>query len=405
MRLVSTWRLWLAGLLLVGCRSQDDPGPQGGQQAANQAMPVEVERLVPGEVREANEYLGTLISRSSITVYPQVAGYVKAIPLEPGARVSQGEVLLVVDPRRESAGLRATQAQRAAAVAQREFARQTRKRSEQLLKEGLQSRQDYDQAVAQARQAEASARAIEAQVQAQQVQLGFYEVSAPFSGTVGDYPVKVGDFVMPQTPLTTLDQSNTLEVSVQIPVERARTVRQGVTPVEVLDPEGRLLVSAPVSFVAPTPNATTQLVEILAAFENTVGLRAGQLVRARVVYATRDALRVPTAAVTRISSQTFVFVAKEADGGTVAQRAPVSLGLVSGNDYEVTEGLDAGTPVVLSGIQLLRDGQPIQPKAPARRAAPGVGGSGPGQDGGSAAPRQEAGSEVRDAGGSAAPGQ
>ena len=376
MRLVRTWSTGLAVLLLVGCRSQGDSGPQGGQAATNQPMPVEVERLVPAEVRESNEYLGALISRSSITVYPQVAGYVKSIPLKPGARVEQGEVLLVVDPRRESAGLRATQAQQAAAMAQRAYAQQTRKRSEQLLKEGLQSRQDYDQAVAQALQAEASARAIEAQVQAQEVQLGFYEVSAPFAGIVGDYPVNVGDFVTQQTALTTLDQSNTLELSVQIPVERASTVRVGTTPVEVLDPEGRLVVSAPVFFVAPTPNATTQLVEIRSVFENTVGLRAGQFVRARVVYATREALRVPTAAVTRISSQSFVFVMRDSDAGTVAQRAPVSLGLVSGNDYEVTGGLDAGTPVVLSGIQMLRDGQPIQPKAPSRKPPQGVGGSG-----------------------------
>ncbi|GHG78170.1 efflux RND transporter periplasmic adaptor subunit [Comamonas sp. JC664] len=401
MRLVKTWSLGLAVLLHLGCHSQGDPGPQGGQQAGSQAMPVEVERLSPGEVREATEYLGALISRSSITVFPQVAGYVKAIPLKPGARVTQGEVLVVVDPRIESASLRATQAQRAAALAQREFAQRTRKRSEQLLKEGLQSRQDYDQAVAQAQQAEASARAVEAQVQAQQVQLGFYEVSAPFAGTVGDFPVKVGDFVTQQTPLTTLDQSNTLEVSVQVPVERAQAVKVGSTPVEVLDAEGRLVVSAPVFFVAPRPNANTQLVEIRGVFENTQGLRAGQFVRARVVYATREALRVPTAAVTRISSQTFVFVARDADGGTVAQRAPVSVGLVSGNDYEVTGGLDAGTPVVLSSIQLLRDGQPIQPKAHVRDAPPGVGGSGQGPDGGP--PSRDTGSH--DAGSGAAPGQ
>lgn len=380
MRLVRTWSMVLAVLLLAGCGSKGESGPQGGQEATNQPMSVEVERLAPAEVRESSEYLGALISRSSITVYPQVAGYVKSIPLQPGARVGQGEVLLVVDPRRESAGLRATQAQRAASLAQREFAQQTRKRSEQLLKEGLQSRQDYDQAVAQALQAEASAQAVEAQVQAQEVQLGFYEVSAPFAGTVGNYPVKVGDFVTQQSALTTLNQSNTLEVSVQIPVERARTIRVGTTPVEVLDPEGRLVVSAPVFFLASTPNATTQLVEIRSVFENTVGLRSGQLVRARVVYATREALRVPTAAVTRISSQSFVFVARDSDAGTVAQRAPVSLGLVSGNDYEVTSGLDAGTPVVLSGIQMLRDGQPIQPKAPSRKPQHGVGGSG--SDGG-----------------------
>ncbi|WP_164012106.1 efflux RND transporter periplasmic adaptor subunit [Pyxidicoccus trucidator] len=387
MRVVSTWGAALVALALAaGCKgSGAEDGPQGGQGAAGRAMPVQVQPLEPGPVRDTGEYVAALISRRSITVYPQVAGYVQQIPLRPGARVKQGDVLLVVDPRRERAGLRATQAQQAAAVAQRQFAQSTRKRSEQLLKEGLLSRQDYDQTVAQAEQAEASARAIEAQVQSQEVQLGFYKVNAPFAGVVGNYPVKVGDFVTPQTALTQLDQSRALEVSVGLPVERVRDLQVGTTPVEVLDADGEVVVSAPVFFIAPTPSAATQLVEVKAAFENTVGLRAGQLVRARVVYDTREALQVPTFAVTRISSQSFVYVVGQSDGGTVAQRAPVKVGQVSGNNYEVTGGLDAGTQVVVSGIQLLRDGQPIQPTPAktAQGAPPGVGGSGPGQPQGS----------------------
>lgn len=381
MRVVRTWGLGLAALALAGCQSSRTDGPQGGQGGAGQALPVQVRALEPGPVRETGEYLGTLISRRSITVYPQVAGYVREIPVEPGQRVERGDALLVVDPRQQRANLRATEAQRASALAQREYARRTRQRGEQLLKEGLLSRQDYEQSVALAAQAEASARALEAQIQAQEVQLGFYRVSAPFAGVVGDYPVKVGDYVTPQTALTTLDQSRLLEVSVQVPVERARDVQVGRTPVEVLDADGHTVVSAPVTFVAPTPAAETQLVEVQAAFENTAGLRAGQLVRARLVYATRESLQVPTFAVTRVSSQSFVYVVGQADGGTVALRAPVRLGELSGNAYEVTGGLDAGTRVVVSGLQLLREGQPIQPSlAPpggaGAGAPPGVGGSG-----------------------------
>jgi RND family efflux transporter MFP subunit len=386
-------------------------------------MPVQVQELRPGEVRDTGEYLGTLISRRSITVYPQVAGYVQEIGVKPGAQVQQGAVLLVVDPRRERAGLRATQAEQSSAVAQREFARRNRERSEQLLKEGLLSRQDYEQAVAQAAQAEAGARAVEAQVQSQQVQLGFYQVSAPFAGTVGDIPVKVGDYVTPQTVLTSLDQSRALEVSVEVPVERARAIQVGRTPVEVLDTEGKPVVSAPVFFVAPTPTANTQLVEVKAAFDNTVGLRAGQLVRSRVVYETREALTVPTFAVTQISSQSFVYLVGQADGGTVAQRAPVTVGGITGNTYEVTGGLDAGTQVVVSGIQLLRDGQPIQPTPakPEAQAPTGVGGSGPqpgqgqgeqplqpqgqGMPGGPPQPGASGHPQGPGAGGSRAPGQ
>ncbi|HZI16104.1 MAG TPA: efflux RND transporter periplasmic adaptor subunit [Myxococcus sp.] len=376
-----SWRPWLVALAVAGCKGgKAEGGPQGGGQGGGPPMSVQVRELRPGEVRDTGEYLGTLSSRRSITLYPQVAGYVQEIPVRPGAQVQQGAVLLVVDPRRERAGLRATQAEQASAVAQREFARRNRERSEQLLKEGLLSRQDYEQAVAQAAQAEASAQAVEAQLQSQQVQLGFYQVSAPFAGTVGDVPVKVGDYVTPQTALTSLDQSRALEVSVEVPVERASAIQPGRTQVEVLDTEGRPVVSAPAFFVAPTPSAATQLVEVKAAFDNTVGLRAGQLVRARVVYETREALTVPTFAVTQISSQSFVYLVGQADGGTVAQRAPVTVGGISGNTYEVTGGLDAGMQVVVSGIQLLRDGQPIQPTAAKPEAAPaGVGGSGPKQ--------------------------
>lgn len=374
MRLVrGVWGAW--GLVLAltagGCSGGKGPGqatpgggPQGGQQSqgGGKPTPVQVMAVKPGPVRDTREYVGTLISRSSITVVPQVAGYIQKIPVSPGQKVKAGQVLLVVDPRQEQASLRATQAQKASAVASREFARRTRERSAQLLKEGLVSRQDYEQSVAQAAQAEAQAQAAEAQIQNQQVQLGFFNVSAPFDGVVGDIPVKLGDYVTPQTALTILDQSRALELSVQVPVDQAARVKVGQTPLEILNEDGEPIVRAPAFFVASTPDPNTQLVEVQAAFDNTVGLRAGQLVRAQLVYDVREALKMPTTAVTRQGSQSFALVVGEGDAGTVVKRQPVTLGLVEGNDYEVLKGLDAGTQVIISGVQQLRDGMPIQPK-------------------------------------------
>ncbi|RKH12884.1 efflux RND transporter periplasmic adaptor subunit [Corallococcus sp. CA053C] len=373
MRLVrGGWGAW--GLVLAlaggcsgsskeGASSSPGGGPQAGQQGQGaKPVPVQVMKVEPGPVRDTREYVGTLISRHSITLFPQVAGYVQSISARPGDTVKAGQVLLVVDPRQEQANLRASQAQRTSAIASREYARRTRERSAQLLKEGLISRQDYEQAVAQAEQSVAQARAAEAQIQSQQVQLGFFNVSAPFDGVVGDIPVKLGDSVTPQTALTRVDQSEALELSVQVPVDQASRVKVGQTPLEVLDDDGKPVVRAPAFFVATTPAPATQLVEVKAAFQNTTGLRAGQLVRAQLVYDVRDALKMPTSAVTRQGSQAFALVVAEGDGGTVAKRQPVTLGLVEGNDYEVVKGLEAGTQVVVSGVQALRDGMPIQPK-------------------------------------------
>ncbi|HYH95028.1 efflux RND transporter periplasmic adaptor subunit [Hyalangium sp.] len=379
MRRVRVWAAWLAILAMAGCGNRKgSDGPQAGAQGAGGPMEVEVIALTPGEVRDTGEYLGQLISRRTVTLRPQVAGYVQAIRVRPGEQVTQGQILLVVDPRQERAALRAAEAQRSSSVANLEYARRTRERAAQLYREGLMSRQEYEQAVAQASSAEANALAAQAQVQSQQVQLGFYEVSAPFAGVVGDIPVKVGDSVTPETVLTTVDQSRALEVSVQVPVERAVQMRVGRTPVELLDAEGKPIVSAPLFFVAPTLSGVTQLVEAKAAFENHAGLRAGQLVRTRVVYETRQALLLPTYAVSRLGSQSFAYTVVSGDGGMVAQRQPVTLGQLEGNAYELLEGLEAGTQVAVSGVQLLKDGQPVAPKPAAPKGAQqgaGVGGA------------------------------
>ncbi|WNG33442.1 efflux RND transporter periplasmic adaptor subunit [Archangium violaceum] len=359
--------MWWVALVLVGCQSSN--GKQGPQQGgpggpgAGQPMAVEVMELRPGPVRDTGEYLGTLISRRSITVYPQVAGYVQRIVVKPGDQVKRGQALLEVDPRREQASVQSAQAQRSSALAQREFARSTRERAEQLLREGLMSRQDYEQAVTQATAAEAAARSAEAQLQSQQVELGFYRVQAPFDGVVGDIPVKLGDYVTPQTALTSVNQGEALEVSIAVPPERAAQVEVGSTQVEVLNNEGKPVVSAPVFFVSPTPNARTQLVELKAAFDNTVGLRPGQLVHVQVVYDTRESLRLPTYAVTQQSSQFFAMVAAQGDGGApIAQRRPIKVGELQDNYYELLEGLEEGTQVIVGSLQAIRDGQPIQPK-------------------------------------------
>ena len=59
-------------------------------------------------------------------------------------------------------------------------------------------------------------------MQQQEVQLRYFTVAAPTAGVVGDVPVRVGSQVTPQTLLTTIDQNDTLEVYVSVPIERAR---------------------------------------------------------------------------------------------------------------------------------------------------------------------------------------
>lgn len=347
--------------LLVGCSAPEE-------KKAPPPREVEVVQLQPSEVRDTGEYLGTLLSRQNVTVMPRVAGYVRKIHVRPGQKVEAGQPLLDVDAREETAALQSAQAQQSSTQVNLELARRTRARTESLHQEGLASAQELERAVAAVEAAEAATRSASAQVSQRNVQLGFNGVRAPFAGTVSDVLVRLGDLVSANTPLTSVAQADVLEVSVSVPSERARAL-QLETPLEVLDAQGKVLITSPVFYVAPHADPRTQLVEVKAAFRNTVGLRPSELVRARLVYSTREALQLPALAVVRQSGQPFALVIQEKDGQTVVVRRPVTLGALGEAAYVVEEGLRPGDRVAVSSLQALRDGAPVKPKSPPQAQA------------------------------------
>lgn len=323
---------------------------------------VEVLKLAPSEVRETGEYLGSLLTRQSVSVLPQVAGYVRKIHVRPGDTVEAGAALVEIDARKEAAALDSASAQKRSAEANLSLAKQTRERSEALYKEGLISAQELEQARAHADAAEAALRSASAQVSQRAVELQFFTVRAPFAGTVGEVLVRVGDFVSASTNLTSLAQSDVLEVTVAVPAERARTIAPG-TVMEILDGSGNTLIPTEVFFVAPQANPRTQLVDVKAVFRNSKGLRPSEMVRVRVVYGTRTALQIPALAVVRQSGRGFAFVVEEKDGKTTVERRPIVLGTLGPTSYVVEEGLREGDTIAVSSIQTLRDKAQIVPKS------------------------------------------
>ncbi|TVP61828.1 MAG: efflux RND transporter periplasmic adaptor subunit [Nodularia sp. (in: Bacteria)] len=209
-----------------------------------------------------------------------------------------------------------------------------------------------------------------AQVQVAEVQQQFTNVVAPLTGILGDIPAKVGDFVSQGDELTTLNQNDTLELNLAIPFNEAERLRVGL-PVQVLDAEGQPAATGQVSFISPNISPNTQNLLAKATFPNTRNQILNRLnVQARVIWDERPGILIPTAAISRMGGQTFVFVAQEPEESKpgmpnlVAQQKPVKLGAIEGNDYQVLEGLEAGDKIVVSGILNLTNGAPIMPAPP-----------------------------------------
>jgi len=347
---------------------------------------IEVLTLQPSEVRQTGEYLGSLLSRGSVIVLPQVAGYVRAVLVKPGQKVAVGAPLFEVDAREESAALASAQAQQASAQANLLLAKQVRDRTEALHREGLATAEELDQRKASAAAAEAAAQAAQAQVTQRRVAVQFFSVRAAVAGVVGDVLVRVGDFVTASTRATTISQSGALEISIAVPAPRARSVAVG-TPVELLREDGSVQVVTSVFFVSPDVDPATQLVEIKASVPASEGLRSSEVVRARVVYAVSQALQVPARAVLRQSGQSFVYVVTQKGGRDVVERRPIELGELGADAFVLTKGLAAGDRIAVSSIQALRDGAPVKIKGPSAATAAGAAGGA----GGGAPPTAAAG--------------
>ncbi len=401
--------LTVVGLALLGSACQAPPqDPMGQGNGGQQPTPVEMVTVETGFVRDSSVVVASLDSRQSATINPQVSGQISQVFVRLGDSVETGTPLFQVDPAQQQAAvatrmaavqvaqanidnaranLRAAQADLLRAEADVEFARGRQERYSQLLAEGAVSREFVEGTERDLRQAEAVQAAQQEQIQAleasitraerdreqaaalvneQQVQLGFFEIVAPLSGTVGEVLVNPGDFVTPQTALTTITQSQTLELAISIPLDRAAELRLGL-PVDLLGPDDQPLSRSQISFIAPNVDPATQSVVARAVFDNTQGqLRASQFVRVRLTWDQTESPLIPVNAVARVAGQTFVYVAEPGEGGSpdgppalIAHQRLVQLGQLQDNQYQVISGVDPGEQIVATGLQKIFDQAPI----------------------------------------------
>ena len=356
------WQVWLGVLvgavLLVhsGCSNTE-----AKQAPAPQALPVQVQTVALAPVAKTDEYVATVKSRRSATIQPQVDGSLTRILVKSGDHVRTGQVLMTIDPLKQEATVnqqRSTEAQKKATYIynQTEVERQRK-----LYEAGVTSKQSYDLAVQAYENSKADWEASQAASLTQQRELAYYNLVAPFDGIVGDIPVHLGDYVSPQTVLTTVDENADLEAYIYIPTELSGNIRMGL-PVQIVTSRGELIENTKIDFISQQVDNALQGVLVKAPIHAPLDrFRTSQLVKARVVWSTAPAPKVPVLAVARIGGQSFVYVATPDEHGTVAKQKAVVLGDTVGNDYVVTSGLNPGDKVIVSGIQFLIDGAPVHP--------------------------------------------
>jgi len=336
---------------------------------------VFVIKVVEQDVPIYSEWVGTTDGFVNAQVRPRVQGYLLKQVYKDGADVTAGQLLFQIDDREYKAALDqalGTLAQWQAALKknQLDVARYT-----PLAAKGAVSTEEVDDAVQAARGSQAQVEAAQAAVETAKLNLGWTKVFAPIDGIAGIAPVQVGDLVTPSTLLTTVSQLDPIKVTFPISEqeylrfadrikEHQRTGRAKDEPdVELVLADGSAYRYPGRFYVANRQvDIQTGTIQIQALFPNRDDiLRPGQYAKVRAATRLRSAaLLVPQRAVQETQGQYQVAVV--GPDNKVAFRT-VKPSEQVGSLWIIDEGLKSGDSVVTEGLQKIKDGVVVNPKA------------------------------------------
>lgn len=277
------------------------------------------------------------------TLRPAAAGEVRAVNFKAGDRVAAGQVLLRLDEQ-------PLQLARELAASERDAAARTASRLQRLRGTGAVEDSTIDAAQEALRDAEITLR------QAEQA-LTDRVLRAPFAGTVGLAAVQLGDRVTPDTVVATLDDRRSLRVHFEVPEAYLAELTPGLSiAVQSVAFPGRSFAGQVVE-VDSRVDATRRTVRVRAEVPNPDDrLRPGMSFDVRLPLAGPAYVSVPELALQWGREGSFVWtVANDA-----AQQVPVRLVRRTNGRVLVESALAAGQPVVVEGVQRLREGRSVR---------------------------------------------
>ena len=336
-------------------------GKRFAQQASTDPVPVRATVARLSDVPVYLDGVGTARALNTVLVKPQVEGKLIAVSFTEGQEVPRGFILAKIDPTTYQAQYDQVVATKAQHEAQAANARLDLERYMRLAATNAINKQQVDTQRALVAQLEAQVRADQATIDNARAILSYTDIVAPIAGRTGIRQVDEGNIVRPSdtTGLVTITQIRPIAVMFNLPQqslpELNRGMAEGQLPVDAMGPDGRTPAdSGKVTVIDNQVDPTTGTVRLKGEFPNqNLQLWPGQFVNVRLLIDTlRQVVVVPTSAVQRGPTGTFVFVIGE--DSTVAMRR-VTVSRQDDVRAVIADGLKAGEQLVTSGFARLAD--------------------------------------------------
>ena len=376
------------------------------------AVTVKTDIVKSSSVKNVLTFNGDIEAMHTVNLQAKVAGRLQALaledgtPVEEGTRVQKGQLIGKLDDREYQAkyqsavaAVSASEANCTSAAAelerkkadldskkanlddkQREYNRMAN-----LVKQQAGTQQSLDQAgtaLAQAKadyaaaqadlvgaqasveQASAALRQAVAKKEEAELELSETKILSPMNGVVSAKHLDPGVQVTASTPLVTILDIDTVKVIISVPVNRLSLVIPGKTKATLKSAShpGEL-IECVVEKIYPAVNVTTRTAQVELRVENPRGedgtyrLLPGMYASVDLLMEERnDVVTVDVSLPIRNVDKQLIFLCE----GDNVRAVPVVLGLTTGGQVEILEGLKVGDEIVVQGQHRLTDGSEIK---------------------------------------------
>jgi RND family efflux transporter MFP subunit len=353
---------------------------------------VKVSYPMQREVTDYAEYTCRTAAPETVEVRARVWGYLDKVNFREGTMVKKGEVLYVIDPRTYKFAFEQAKARVDLEDANYRQAEADYQRILDVAKRNAVSQQEMDKSLATRDAASAALRADKAALETARLNLEWTNVTAPIGGRISRTLLTEGNFVQsgdqggggnvlttivsvdPMWAYVDVDEGTVLRVRKMIREGKAKSARDVDLPVALsLANEEGFPHKGVVNFVDNQVNPKTGTLRLRGVFPNKDDvLSPGYFGKVRVpIGFPHQALLISDRAIDADQGQRIVYVVG-ADN-KVATR-PIQLGALHDGLREVTDGLNAGDRIIVTGIQQVRPGMAVEPtvvEMPVRFAAKG----------------------------------
>ena len=279
----------------------------------------------------------------NLWVKAEVPGQILKIHVDEGQFINKGALLVSLDGRDYRSRLERIEANYKLAKVEYD-------RTKELVRQKITAESRLDET-------EARLKDLIAQRREAKLALDRSRIIAPIDGRINEIQAKQGDLLKVGDEVLQILQFDQVKVMVGVPESDVAAVLDLEEANVVIDALGKETVTGKKIFLSRQPRTLARLYDMELLVDNPAGrILPGMFARVELVKDIfLDALAIPLYAIITRGNEHFVYVEHS---GRVKRRA-VQLGVLSGWEVHVRDGLSPGERVIVVGHRLLDDGQEV----------------------------------------------